>query len=396
VPFFRELVAKGIDVDVAFYYPGTAGGWMGFDKDFGIEICWDIDLLSGYHYQIFLDDQATYSRREQLRLAPQLLRWSLKDRKTPLLLIGWFVELVWLIWLLRIISQAPVLLLGETNQMSYAAAAKPRWRAALLGWLIQHTTAICFIGSRNKEFVRQMGAREERLFRTPYSIDNDRFSTERDRLGPSRSELCHEFGIRDDLPTFLFCGKLIEKKRPIQLLEAYVAAGLADKAQLLYVGEGEQRSLLEGRIRTLGLRHVNLLGFFNQTQMPKAYVLGEVLCLISGPTETWGLVVNEALACGRPAIVTDTVGCTPDLVTTRTGWVTPLDDHERLVATLQEAYKSHNQWGEMAPGALDQVAGNTFSAMADGVREALQFIQSSQAQPKNQSQNIFVNEVGDD
>ena len=86
-----------------------------------------------------------------------------------------------------------------------------------------------------------------------------------------------------ELPTYLFCGKLINKKRPLQLLDAYLSAGLAERAQLLYVGEGELRQELEERIRAQGLKHVHLLGFLNQNDMPLAYVLGELLCLISSP-----------------------------------------------------------------------------------------------------------------
>jgi glycosyltransferase involved in cell wall biosynthesis len=168
----------------------------------------------------------------------------------------------------------------------------------------------------------------------------------------------------------LFCGKLIPKKRPLQLLEAYLAAGFSDRAQLLYVGEGELRGQIEKRAREAGARHVHLLGFFNQTQMPLAYVLGEVLCLISDPGETWGLVVNEAMACGRPVIVSDTVGCGPDLVSPENGWVVPLDDDAALRATLIKALEARERWPAMGDRGRERVAGHNFAAMAAGVQAA--------------------------
>jgi glycosyltransferase involved in cell wall biosynthesis len=246
-----------------------------------------------------------------------------------------------------------------------------------LNWLLQHTTANLYIGSRNRDFLLESGVSARVLFPAPYSIDNDRFAAEAERLLPERRELCRRFGLDPDLPTFLFCGKLIGKKRPLQLLAAYLSAGLADRAQLVYVGEGELRIELEHQVQTHGLQHVHLLGFLNQNDMPLAYVLGELLCLISEPTETWGLVVNEALACGRPVIVSTTVGCEPDLVGVENGWVTPLDDHQRLIETLQQALERREEWGNMGKAGRVRVSNNTFAEMAAGALSALDFIRST-------------------
>jgi len=376
VPFFRALIGEGVDIAVGYYHQGTAGR-VAHDDGFGIDIAWDMDLLSGYPHRIFVAGTANYHWLEQIKVAPHLLSWALKDRKTPLLLMGWFTELVWLIWLLRILSHAPIIVISETTPLSFAATPKPRWRILLLRWLLKHTTANLFIGNRNRTFLREMGVPEERLFHVPYSIDNTRFAAEAKRLLPERHKLCQQYGLDPEMPVFLFSGKLIQKKRPLQLLKAYLSAGLADQAQLLYVGEGELRPELEQRIQALDLKHVHLLGFLNQTQMPLAYVLGEFLCLISEPTETWGLVVNEALACGRPVIVSDMIGCSPDLVDVENGWVTPLDDHDQLTKTLLSAFNQHADWDKMGELGRKKVAQNTFSAMAEGVISALQFIREN-------------------
>jgi glycosyltransferase involved in cell wall biosynthesis len=372
VPFFRALIAEGVDITVGYYHQGTAGR-MGHDDGFGIDIMWDIDMLEGYPSQIFYKKTANFGLSEQIRLAPRIIIWSLQNPKTPLLLMGWFAELIWVIWMLRIISHAPTLVMSETTQASFNATPKPAWRTSLLRWLLKHTTANLYIGERNRAFLREMGVAEKQIYHVPYSIDNKRFAAEAKRLLTDRQYLCQQYSLDPHLPTFLFSGKLIHKKRPVQILEAYRCTGLADQAQLLYVGEGELRLELEQRIRELDLKHVHLIGFLNQTQMPLAYVLGEVLCLISDPTETWGLVVNEALACGRPVIVADTVGCSPDLVNPENGWITPLDEHSTLTKTMLLAFKHHEDWVKMGEIGRKKVAQNTFSAMAGGVITALQY-----------------------
>jgi glycosyltransferase involved in cell wall biosynthesis len=147
--------------------------------------------------------------------------------------------------------------------------------------------------------------------------------------------------------------------------------------QLIYVGEGLLRTEIVQRCQTSGVKNVHLLGFFNQTQMPIAYVLGEVLCLISDSGETWGLVVNEALACNRPVIVTETVGCAPDLVTSENGWIIHLDDHHQLVQTLQQVYEQRAEWDKMGMRGQEKVTRHTFSIMSDGIMEALDSINRS-------------------
>jgi glycosyltransferase involved in cell wall biosynthesis len=285
--------------------------------------------------------------------------------------MGWFIESLWLIWMLALLFRIPVLVLGETTPLSYAVSSKPLWRTRLLSWLLGHSQAILYIGTRNRDFFSKMGVNDDRLFSTPYSVDNVRFSSVTEPLMPQRSQLCAQFGLDTEMATFLFCGKLIPKKHPMELLEAYISAGLSDKAQLIFVGDGVLRSQLERRVQELGLKQVHFLGFLNQSQMPLAYVMGEVLCLISDPTETWGLVVNEAMACGRPVLVSDSIGCAADLVDETNGWVVSANDCEALARAFKQAYDEYQIWGKKGEQSLRKISGHTYSAMADGVISAL-------------------------
>ena len=60
--------------------------------------------------------------------------------------------------------------------------------------------------------------------------------------------------------------------------------------------------------------NVRMLGFVNQSELPGIYASADVLVVPSDFRETWGLVVNEAMACGTPAVVSVAVGCAPDLI----------------------------------------------------------------------------------
>ena len=373
VPVFRSLVTQGVSIDVGYYHHGPAERKF-LDPGFGIEFEWDVDLLSGYPHRFFYDGPACYSTREQIAVARRCLPWALKETRSPLLLMGWFAEVVWLVWLLRVMRDTPILVLAETNRLSFQASPKPWFRVALLRTLLSHTSAVPCIGNRNRSFMAEMGVPKEKLFPAPYSVDNDRLSTQKKQLSPRRVELHRGYGLDPDLPAFLFCGKLIPKKRPLELLEAYLAAGLKDRAQLIYVGDGILGDRIKHRASDAAANHVHLLGFFNHSEMPRAYVIADVLCLPSDARETWGLVVNEALACGLPVIVSDACGCAPDLVGPDNGWSIPCDDGEALKQTLTDALQRREEWPAMGRAGRQKVAGHTFGALAQGVKEALSSI----------------------
>ena len=375
VPVFRRLVTQGVSLDVGYYHHGPAERKFR-DPGFGIEFAWDVDLLSGYPHRFFYDGPACYSAREQMTVARRCLPWALKETRSPLLLMGWFAEVVWLAWLLRVMGRAPVLMLAETNKLSFQASPKPWFRVALLRTLLNDTSATLYIGNRNRSFMAALGVPKPKLFSAPYSVDNGRLFTRKKELSPRRAELRRAQGLDPDLPAFLFCGKLIPKKRPLELLEAYLAAGLKDRAQLVYVGDGILRDRIKHRARDAAANHVHLLGFFNHSEIPRAYVMADLLCLPSDGRETWGLVVNEALACGLPVIVSDACGCTPDLVGRDNGWSIPCDDPEALKQALADAFRRQAEWPAMGRAGRRKVAGHTFEALAQGIEEALRSISS--------------------
>jgi len=119
-------------------------------------------------------------------------------------------------------------------------------------------------------------------------------------------------GIDPLAKVFLFAGKLETKKQPIELAEAF--ASLPSRAHLIYVGSGMLEDELKKRFDSNP--NIHFVGFQNQSKMPIWYRVADVFCLPSrGPGETWGLAVNEALACGCYAIVSNRVGCAEEFDT---------------------------------------------------------------------------------
>jgi glycosyltransferase involved in cell wall biosynthesis len=208
-------------------------------------------------------------------------------------------------------------------------------------------------GSLAREYLVSHGGPAERMFHLPNTCDVDWFSRESSRARSRRAALRAELGLGRG-PVVLYVGRLVPVKgidtllRAFRLVEPRGRSNLAgpstinrepsNAAQLLIVGEGEQRGDLEALASELALeQQVRFIGSRPWAELPRLYGIADLLVLPS-LFEPWGAVVNEALACGLPVVVSDQVGCAPDLVRAgENGWIVSAGDTGALAAALEEA-----------------------------------------------------------
>jgi glycosyltransferase involved in cell wall biosynthesis len=192
----------------------------------------------------------------------------------------------------------------------------------------------------HSESCQFFGMPASRIFFGVDVVDNDFFAT---RAAFSRQSLGHRTLV-DGQPRracFLGVGRQVPRKNWCFLLDAYARyralAGSDDAWDLVLVGDGPDRERIATRARELGLTSsLRLLGSMPPRQMPSAYAMAECLVLPSFYGETWGLVVNEAMACGLPVLVSDECGCAGALVESgRNGWTFSPRDVDALTALLQ-------------------------------------------------------------
>lgn len=310
VPWYRYLDAHLTDYQFEVLYltlPDDEKQGVGF----GLPFQWDIPMLEGY---LWTQVKAEYTNGDmaldsffsiRLKRVGRLIKTLRPD---AVLLTGW--QSMGLLQLLVFCRQLkiPCLIRSESNDL------KPRgpFKTILHRILLQLYDRYLAIGQANLEFYLSRGVRTENIFTCPYFVDNNYF---KDRSCLDASERRHwrqELQIPDNAFCFCFVGKLNTKKRIIDVLDALGKVG--DKTvYLIIVGDGELMEAAKSFTRTHGLNAV-FAGFLNQSQLPTAYASSHCLILASDYEETWGLVVNEAMASGIPAIVSRRSGCYPDLI----------------------------------------------------------------------------------
>ena len=200
-------------------------------------------------------------------------------------------------------------------------------RGPVSTWLrravLRNVDAYVTNGSQATEYLGSLDVRAERI------ITSRLPSASRTVLASAaRSENAE--GVR-----FLYVGRLIPRKRPIELIRAFETVGrAAPNATLTIVGQGE----LEQDVREAAARvpHVRFLGFAEGEELASLYSQGDVLVL-PALREVWGLVVNEALAHGLFVITTDEVGSAYDLISEQSGTMVPANDLERLADAMVHA-----------------------------------------------------------
>lgn len=342
-PLFKKL-AEHQNVGLTVYFNWNFGVKNDYDREFGKEFKWDIPLLEGYKYKFLKNFSLKPSSGFWGQINPAIINEIYKNKYDAILIFGWNSFTNWLAYLTAFVFGTPVFLRGE-NPLNQELL-KPRWKInikkIILGTLFKFISAFLYIGEENKKFYQFYGAPKKKLFFVSYAIDNERFMNfSKEQVG-NRELLRKELGIGAQDVVIFFAGKLIEKKRPMDLLYAYQQLITnnkqpKEKIYLLYAGDGILRNSLEKYAKENKLENVIFVGFKNQTELPKYYAMADIFALPSGEGETWGLVVNEAMCFGLPTVVSDLVGCGSDLVKNgENGYIFPLGNVEKLSECLKE------------------------------------------------------------
>jgi glycosyltransferase involved in cell wall biosynthesis len=173
---------------------------------------------------------------------------------------------------------------------------------------------------------------------------------------------------------FLFSGKFLEKKRPLDFVYAMARARLrVPYVRGFMVGDGELRSACEALAERV-LAPVSFGGFLNQSEIKAAYLGSDVLVLPSDG-ETWGLVVNEAMSAGKPCIVSDRVGAGPDLVDTDiTGHIFRMGDVDQLASLMAECAGDRERLAGMGAAARNKMKAYSVATSIQGIQQALECV----------------------
>ncbi len=361
IPVFNALAAReGIDLHVIFLSETDASlrQWCVY-KD---EIHFSYEVLPAWrrrlgHYSFLLNrgvraalskfvPQAVVCGGYNYLASWQAARWA-KYKKVPLLL-----------W-----SES------TRNDLRHEFRIVERTKGRFVGLC----SAFLAAGTSSREYLTRLGAPEETVFIAPNAVDNALYAAQAHHARAQADEVRSRLKLPQRY--FLFVGRLVREKGIFELLDAYSRLADSERSQvgLVIAGDGILRSALEQRASVISPGCVRFTGFAQREQLAELYALAEALVF---PTQSdpWGLVTNEAMACGLPIIASEVAGCVADLVKDGdNGFVVRPGDVAQLTIAMGKILSNPQRAAKMGARSLQRIQAFTPEACAEGIANAAIF-----------------------
>jgi len=307
VPLF-EFITKKKNLSLKVIYASNHGVSSSIDKDFQVKFSWDIKILNGYSYEFleknknvnsfFLNSKKIYSKVKKNDIC---------------LILGWnnlfYLKAIFWSFFLRI----PIILRSESNLLKKESFIKKILKKIIYWNFFKLIDKFIYIGKANYKFYKNFGVSNNKLISGPYYVDNNFFSN----FKINEKKIRSNFKINKNTIIYIFAGKFIIRKRPLDILQAIL--DLKEKNlnyHFIFIGDGPEKNQCIEFAKKNCLLNVSFLGFVNQKKIREYYTLADVIIMPS-EYETWGLSINEAMASGCACIVSNKCGCFKDLVITK-------------------------------------------------------------------------------
>ena len=378
-PIFRRMAAEPqLNLQVA--YCSLRGAQAAIDPDFAASVKWDVPLLQGYSW-IAIPNKGS-GKESFWGLNNPGLSKLIRDGKFDAVLcfVGYVRASFWIAR--RAAKASGAAFLFGTDAHSLAPRDGKAWKVtfkkAFWPFLFRQADQVIVPSTGTFEMVKSLGIPAGKITLTPYTVDNEWWKAQaamvnRDTARKNLGATCHQ-------PIILFCAKLQPWKRPMDLLQAFAQAA-PQEAMLVFAGAGPQRANLEAEAAQLGIQQrVRFLGFVNQSQLPALYTAANLLVLPS-VYEPFAVVVNEAMCCGCPVIVSDQVGAARDLVApVSPQFVFPAGNVQALANVLRIAFADREQLREVGRRGFAHVETHSpqriIAATVEAVRKAVEVVRN--------------------
>jgi glycosyltransferase involved in cell wall biosynthesis len=370
-PWYRAL-ATLLNLQVFFAHQISAADQSRAGFDVGFE--WDTPLFEGYSFEWLANTASRPGVDHFWGCNTPGVGTAIRGGNFDAVLVnGWQLFSYWQAIRAANAAGIPILVRGDSQLEPSSRSLRGSLKHLLYPHMLRSFDACLAVGRRNADYYRHYGVPDARIYRSAHCVDNDFFARAAADTRHRRHAVRRELGIPAEAVVFMFAGKLIEKKRPLDFLEALrLTRRKHSDTWGLIVGDGPLKAMVDDYRRTHDIPCA-IAGFQNQRRIAATYAAADALVLPSTSGETWGLVVNEAMACGLPVVVSDQAGCAPDLVVEgETGFTYPCADVAALVTCVEALAGDRRLRDRMSARASTHIATFSPEAAAEGVVHAME------------------------
>ncbi len=308
-------------------------------------------------------DESTWQFRYRYlpatRLLGRRLRWPLPLLgHKPDVLVSLYAEPVFLFgWIIAKLRRVKTAYWCQVTMDQWVN--RKRWKDAVKQKLFTRVDATLGSGEESRAFAMRFGTESSRAFCLPHSIDVAHYATGTAHARTQRSTFREQMNLQG--VTFIYVGRLWWGKGISYLLDAFdtVQRQSAEPVSLLLVGDGPEEAVLRQRCVALSLRNVVFAGFQQKPDLPRYYAMADVFVF---PTlgDPYGLVIDEAMACGLPVISTSAAGEIRDRVEDGdNGYIVPPEESNALAARMLELAHDAALRERMGHRSTEKIADHT-------------------------------------
>lgn len=364
LPF--NYLARDEDIDLTvFFFAETESrrSWL-VEKEkiqFDYRVLWGLQLGKSYQSApVFLNPDAIY----------QL--W--KQQPDMIICGGWHHFTHWLAFIYARITKTSLLIWSESTLKDERSISKIKHQ--LKTWIVEQADGYIVPGKAQKDYLADLGAKQDRIYTAPNAVDTNFFTSETQRYRQQKAVWQEKLGIKGCV--ILYVGRLIDEKGIPELLEAFTQLSGNKQVTLVIVGDGSQATEYQSYCQQNQLHNVVFTGFKPQNALPQYYGIADIF-VFPTRSDTWGLVLNEAMAASLPIVCADAAGAADDLVVNeKNGYLVPVGDVEKLSEALQILVDDEGLREKMSLHSQEIIANYTPQKMAQGLKEGIQRVYLAQ------------------
>ena len=367
-PWFKLLNDGGKVIPKVFYTWSQLKSGQKYDPGFNKEVEWDIPLLYGYQYTFVENISAQPGSHHKKGINNPTLITEIENWKPDVILVfGWnFISHLQCIRYFH--KKIPVLFRGDSTLLRKQHFFKKLVRKWYLKWVYSFIDYAFYVGTENKKYFHKHGLKENQLIFAPHAIDNERFADNNGAYQLKADEWRMKFKIDKNTLCILYAGKLEDIKAP------WIIIDFANRLKgypfhFIIAGNGPLEVGLKNR--AAGNPNIHFIDFQNQQVMPVIYRIADFF-MLSSQSETWGLGINEAMACSRAILARNTCGCVTDLVhNNENGFVFDEADMSCLEDKLLKIINTQSKWEEMGKVSKSIIEDYSFKKIVSAIEDFL-------------------------
>ena len=364
IPLFSELAnTKNIDLTV-YFFASTE-----------ISRRWNVKINRKFNYEILSGFTLNTAVRafQNIHINTAIIS-KLEKRKPDVIISGGYSSLTNLLGLMYARKTDTPFILWSGSTAYEHKQLKPLFKP-LITLFVKNSDAFIAYGSRSKQFLQTLGVNAKSIFIAFNTVDVEYFTSQARKYKFEKKLVKRDLGF-GNRKIILYVGQIIERKGIKYLIDTYKELSADDdEVCLVLVGYGPLQDKLEDYCRKSQIRNVYFMGYYPPEKIVKFYSIADLLVLPS-LEEPWGLVLNEAMACGLPVISTTLVGGAYDLIIDGVnGFKVPPRNSKVLQACIREILEDPRKKETFGKNSLDIIKRNfTIKKSVKGFIRAINYV----------------------